>query len=53
LSVASHVRPLPRDSEMHRVIQVDTRDPRWNALGRAARVPPYPVLPAGSPSLTD
>jgi hypothetical protein len=37
LSVAPHPKPLPRDPEKRRVIQVDTRDPRWDAFVMAAQ----------------
>jgi Acetyltransferase (GNAT) domain len=36
LSVASHPKPLPRDSEKRRVIQMDMKDPRWDAFVLAA-----------------
>jgi len=39
LSVASHPKPLPRDSEERRVIQVDMRDPRRDAFMRTTQVP--------------
>jgi hypothetical protein len=37
LSVASHQKPLPRDSKKRRVIQVDMGDPRWDAFVLAAQ----------------
>lgn len=32
MSVASHPKPLPRDSGKRRVIQMDMRDPRWDSF---------------------
>lgn len=37
MSVASHPKPLPRDSGKRRVIQLDMRDPRWDSFVLTAR----------------
>lgn len=37
LSVASHPKPLPRDSGKRRLIEVDAKDPRWDTFVLSAQ----------------